>query len=89
MSDNTQQNDSFKWETRDNVAILTLNRPQALNSFDLEMMEEHRRRLEEFEADDELRVLVYAAEGPSSSGLALMRTPFSVNRLTRLGSSGA
>lgn len=65
--DKKQQADSFKWETRDSVAILTLNRPQALNSFDLEMMEEHRRRLEEFEADDELRVLVYAAEGRAFS----------------------
>lgn len=65
--DKKQQADSLKWETRDSVAILTLNRPQALNSFDLEMMEEHRRRLEEFEADDELRVLVYAAEGRAFS----------------------
>jgi enoyl-CoA hydratase/carnithine racemase len=38
-----------------------------LNSFDLEMMEEHRRRLEQFEADDDLQVLIYAAEGRAFS----------------------
>ena len=76
MSDNTQQNDSFKWETRDNIAILTLNRPQALNSFDLEMMQEHRRRLEQFEADDDLRVLVYAAEGRAfCAGIDIKKAP--------------
>ncbi len=74
--DKKQQADSFKWETRDSVAILTLNRPQALNSFDLEMMQEHRRRLEEFEADDELRVLVYAAEGRAfSAGIDIKKAP--------------
>ena len=76
MSDNTQQNDSFKWETRDNIAILTLNRPQALNSFDLEMMEEHRRSLEEFEADDELRVLIYTGKGRAfSTGIDIKKAP--------------
>ena len=77
MSDNEKQHgDPFIWETRDNVAILTLNRPHALNSFDLEMMEEHRRRLEEFEADDELRVLVYAAEGRAfSAGIDIKKAP--------------
>ncbi len=64
MSDvQDQESEPLKWATRDSVAILTLNRPHALNSFDLELMQEHRRRLEEFEADDDLRVLVYAAEG--------------------------
>lgn len=64
MSDNKhQEGEPFIWETRDSIAILTLNRPHALNAFDVEMMEEHRRRLEQFEDDDDLRVLVYAAAG--------------------------
>ncbi len=77
MSDDKNQEEApFKWETRDSVAILTLNRPHALNSFDLEMMEEHRRRLEEFEADDDLRVLVYAAEGRAfCAGIDIKKAP--------------
>lgn len=51
------------WETDGHVAIITLNRPQAMNSFDMELMSEHRRRLEEFEADDGLRVLIYTGTG--------------------------
>ena len=77
MSDKENpQGDPFKWETRDSIAILTLNRPHALNSFDLEMMEEHRRRLEQFEADDDLRVLIYAAEGRAfSAGIDIKKAP--------------
>ena len=44
------------WKTQGPVAIITLNRPQAMNSFDMDLMSEHRRRLEEFEAHDDLRV---------------------------------
>ncbi|SVC65249.1 uncharacterized protein METZ01_LOCUS318103, partial [marine metagenome] len=53
----------LKWEKQNDIAILTLNRPHAMNSFDLELMAEHRRRLEEFEADETLRVLVYTGVG--------------------------
>ena len=58
---------SLLWETQGKVAIITLNRPQAMNSFDMELMSEHRRRLEEFEADDELRVLIYTGKGRAFS----------------------
>ena len=77
MSDQEiSQDGPFKWETRDSIAILTLNRPHALNSFDLEMMEEHRRRLEQFEADDDLQVLIYAAEGRAfSAGIDIKKAP--------------
>ena len=59
--------DPLKWEKQGEVAVLTLSRPHALNSFDLELMQEHRKRLEEFEADSELRVLVYTGEGRAFS----------------------
>ena len=74
--DNNRESDPLKWETRDRVAILTLSRPHALNSFDLELMEEHRRRLEEFEADEDLQVLLYAAEGRAfSTGIDIKKAP--------------
>jgi enoyl-CoA hydratase/carnithine racemase len=66
----------LKWEKRNEVAILTLNRPNAMNSFDLELMAEHRQRLEEFEADENLRVLVYTGEGRAfSTGIDIKKAP--------------
>ena len=66
----------LKWEKRNEVAILTLNRPNAMNSFDLELMAEHRQRLEEFEADEDLRVLVYTGEGRAfSTGIDIKKAP--------------
>ncbi len=78
MSPDKKQQDSapLKWETRDAVAILTLNRPHAMNSFDLELMAEHRARLEEFEESDELRVLIYTGEGRAfSTGIDIKKAP--------------
>lgn len=78
MSENKNQaeGEALKWERRKEIAILTLNRPHAMNSFDLELMAEHRRRLEEFEADDELRVLVYTGEGRAfSTGIDIKKAP--------------
>ncbi len=68
--------DPLKWEKQGEVAVLTLSRPHALNSFDLELMQEHRKRLEEFEADSELRVLVYTGEGRAfSTGIDIKKAP--------------
>jgi len=67
---------SLLWETQGQVATLTLNRPQAMNSFDMDLMSEHRRRLEEFEADDELRVLIYTGKGRAfSTGIDIKKAP--------------
>ena len=38
--ENKANSEPLKWERRDQVAILTLSRPHALNSFDLELMQE-------------------------------------------------
>jgi enoyl-CoA hydratase/carnithine racemase len=64
------------WEIHGQVAVLTLNRPGAMNSFDMELMSEHRRRLEEFEADDNLRVLIYTGTGRAfSTGIDIKKAP--------------
>ena len=64
------------WETNGHVAVITLNRPGAMNSFDMELMSEHRRRLEEFEADDDLRVLIYTGNGRAfSTGIDIKKAP--------------
>lgn len=71
-----QKDDPLIWETRGAVAILTLNRPNAMNSFDMDLMVEHRRRLEQFEKDDDLRVLVYTGTGRAfSAGIDIRKAP--------------
>ena len=70
------ESEPLLWEIRGQVAILTLNRPQAMNSFDMEMMAQHRRRLEQFQADDDLRVLVYTGNGRAfSTGIDIKKAP--------------
>ena len=57
MSGGKAQGDDapLKWQTRDHVAILTLNRPQALNAFDLELMEAHGGRIDDSTVRDLIR----------------------------------
>jgi E-phenylitaconyl-CoA hydratase len=68
------------WATEGHVAVLTLNRPRAMNSFDMELMTEHRRRLEQFAADDDLRVLIYTGNGRAfSTGIDIRKAPDFLN----------
>ncbi len=62
-----ETSESLLWQTQGPIATITLNRPQAMNSFDMDLMTEHRRRLEQFEADDDLRVLIYTGNGRAFS----------------------
>ncbi|MCP4874322.1 MAG: enoyl-CoA hydratase/isomerase family protein [Gammaproteobacteria bacterium] len=71
-----EQEQPLIWETRGAVAIIRLNRPRAMNSFDMDLMREHRSRLEEFEADDDLRVLIYTGTGRAfSTGIDIKKAP--------------
>ena len=71
-----EENAPLLWEKHGHVAVLTLNRPGAMNSFDMELMSEHRSRLLEFEADDDLRVLIYTGNGRAfSTGIDIKKAP--------------
>jgi enoyl-CoA hydratase/carnithine racemase len=60
------------WEKRNRVRILTLNRPDALNALSLSMMQREAECLEEFQNDDDARVLIYQGSGRAfSTGLDL------------------
>jgi enoyl-CoA hydratase len=48
------------------VAVLTVNRPDALNALDLEHAQTLRARLEELAADDDVRVVVLTGAGEKS-----------------------
>ncbi len=50
-------------ERRDGVFLITLNRPEAMNSIDVEMYEQLGAAWETFEHDDELRVAVVTGAG--------------------------
>jgi len=50
-------------ERRDGAAILTVDRPEAMNALDLEHLEALRDRLAELAADDEARVVVLTGAG--------------------------
>jgi len=50
-------------ERRDTIAIMTLNRPESLNSWNAKMRGEMRASVDELVEDDELRVLVITGTG--------------------------
>ena len=51
------------WAAEDGVGVMTLNRPQALNAMNVEMLEELERVLDTAEQEAEIRVLVLTASG--------------------------
>ena len=53
----------LKWETRGHVAILTLNRPKAMNSLTAEMLGALDDVFEAFEGDPDLWVAILTASG--------------------------
>lgn len=52
-----------RYERRDHVAYVTLNRPEVLNAMDLEMHEELGIIWDEAESDDDVRVVVLTGAG--------------------------
>ncbi|MBW1991489.1 MAG: enoyl-CoA hydratase/isomerase family protein [Deltaproteobacteria bacterium] len=59
-------------EKRDHIGIITLNRPQAMNTFNVPFARELNDALWEMERDPEVRVVVIAANGKHfSTGIAL------------------
>jgi enoyl-CoA hydratase/carnithine racemase len=58
--------DSLLYETRGAIAIVTINRPKAMNAYDSETIKAMGRRFEEFDADPSLRVAILTATGDKS-----------------------
>lgn len=50
-------------ETRENLGIITLNRPQALNAVNAEMLKELALAAEAFDNNDAVRVLIVKGDG--------------------------
>lgn len=67
---------SIRYSVSDRVAVVTLDRPEALNALDLDSLTELRARLTDARDDDEVRVIVITGAGPKSFcvGADLKRT---------------
>jgi enoyl-CoA hydratase/carnithine racemase len=59
--------ETLQWEATDKVGILTLNRPEKLNSFNLRMFEEIKEVLRRAEDDATTRAIVIKGSGTSFS----------------------
>ena len=54
------------YDPKGSVVRITLNRPEAMNAFDLPTARELGRRLEEFDRDDALRVAIITGAGDTA-----------------------
>jgi enoyl-CoA hydratase/carnithine racemase len=57
------KHETIKTEIKDHIGLITLNRPDQLNTFTTPLAREFNAALEEFEKDDEARVIIVAGEG--------------------------
>lgn len=55
----------IKLETQGNVAVMTINRPEALNALNTEVLSDLSKALDEVEANDDIYVVVLTGEGRS------------------------
>jgi len=65
--------ETIQYEKRDHVAIITINRPEAMNSLTLEMLGGIEEAFDDFNDDDDAWVAIFTAAGDKafSSGLDL------------------
>ncbi len=59
---------TIRYEKNENIGILTINRPQALNALNAEVVGDLERVLDDIEHDSALRVLIVTGEGRSFVG---------------------
>jgi enoyl-CoA hydratase len=56
----------LKISIENHVAVVTLDRPEALNALNLAMLEEFSQRLAEWEADDQVRMVLVRSAHPKA-----------------------
>ncbi len=54
------------FEVEDGIAVITFNRPKALNALNRDLLDEFSRALEEIAADEAIRVLILTGSGDKS-----------------------
>jgi 2-(1,2-epoxy-1,2-dihydrophenyl)acetyl-CoA isomerase len=76
MADASPALEAVRFETADQIATITLNRPQALNAFDRAMKTELLTGLRSVERDRSVRALVLTGEGRAFCAGQDLREPF-------------
>ena len=72
--------DTVKYEQDEAVAIISLDRPDALNGFTSELCEDLLHAFERAQADDDTRAVVFTGEGRAFSAGADLKAGFSGDR---------
>jgi 2-(1,2-epoxy-1,2-dihydrophenyl)acetyl-CoA isomerase len=67
MATPTQETDLVRWERRDAVALITLDRPAKLNAISVQLVEDAVRALREADADHDVRAAVLTGAGRAFS----------------------
>jgi enoyl-CoA hydratase/carnithine racemase len=57
---------SIKYEKKNNIALITLNRPNALNALNKELCTELGKAITEIENNNEIKVTIITGEGPKA-----------------------
>lgn len=74
---------TVKYEQRDAVAIISMNRPDALNGFTTELREELLHAFEKAHRDEAIRVVVFTGEGRAFSAGADLKKGLEGDRTTQ------
>jgi len=75
------------YEKNEGVATITLNRPEALNAFSKEVVEEILRALEDVKTDEAVRVVVLTGAGEKALDRKSTRLNSSHETISRMPSS--
>jgi len=75
--------DTVIYEQQDAVAIISMNRPDALNGFTTELRESLLHAFEKAHRDESVRVVVFTGEGRAFSAGADLKTGFEGERTTQ------
>jgi enoyl-CoA hydratase/carnithine racemase len=63
MGDDSMRFETVQFDVTDHVATITLNRPNVLNCFNQQMLDEHARIWQRCRVDDDVRAIVLRAAG--------------------------
>ncbi|SDO35084.1 enoyl-CoA hydratase/isomerase family protein [Desulforhopalus singaporensis] len=79
------------FEKEDNIAVVTFNRPEAMNALNNQTRAEFGEAVREVEADDDIRVLILTGSGKAFVAGSDIKefhatTPYAAHNIVRLGS---
>lgn len=79
------------FEKEENIAIITFNRPEAMNSLNIQTRTEFTAAVKEVEEDDEIKVLILTGSGKAFVAGSDIKefnatTPYAAHNIVRLGS---